>query len=132
MKYNNLECDHWDCEHCALECNECYDRICWGCVGREGDDHVCSYCDVAYCRDCNKVDGLDGTKMVRFCSRCSKYCCNYCRLRKYQKGGDHCDGCIKLLPHEQTLMEQVEKLKNEVSALKLVCKELAGISWRMG
>lgn len=38
--------------------------------------------------------------------------------------GDHCD-CIILLPHEETLMEQVEELKNEVSALKLVCKELA-------
>ncbi len=123
-KDNNLPCDHWDCEHCALECNECNDRICWGCVGTEGDDGVCSYCDVAYCEDCNKVDGLDGTKMVRFCSRCSKFCCNSCRLRKYQEGGDHCDGCIKLLPHEQTLIEQVEQLRNEVSALKLVCKEL--------
>jgi hypothetical protein len=73
---------------------------------------------------------------VKFCEECDKSCCNLCRFRIYQEGGsDGCAECIRLLPHEAALIEQLKlrilqdevgHLNNEVSELKLENKELKG------
>jgi hypothetical protein len=32
----------------------------------------------------------------------------------YQEGGDHCIDCIRLLPHEATLVAQLRRLQQDV------------------
>lgn len=127
VKECDLCSDMWYCEHCFEECNECHKNICSGCM--EHYCSACSYCDAVYCKECNPNVGF-----VKFCEECDKSCCNLCRFRIYQEGGsDGCAECIRLLPHEAALIEQlrilqdeVGHLKNEVSELKLENKELKG------
>lgn len=88
----------------------------------EAEGMCCSYCDLVYCKDCNS--SLDSGEELCSCNQCRKSCCNSCRLRIYQEGGDHCIDCIRLLPHEEALVEKVERLKTENMELKNVNKEL--------
>ena len=125
MKFEACQiCDFFICENCFKECNKCNVKICPLCLlySYEAEGVCCSYCDLAYCKDCNSR--LDSGEELCSCNHCRKSYCNSCRLRIYQEGGDHCIDCIRLLPHEAALVTQLRRLQQEVDCLEKENREL--------